>query len=499
VIGVVELDGRETGMFGDAELALLRQVAANITFALQYLRNKESAEYLEYYDPLTGLANRALYETRIQTAIESAKRAQQRLSVAVIDIVEFGVVNDNLGHHVGDLLLRLVSERLSNAFRNSGGAVCRLGDDRFSVMEVDPGNDTGESLAERVAGCFTAPFSLQGQDLRVAARAGLVRFPDDGDHAEALLQEAKVALQHAKNTSAPYLRYNATMNEAAQQRFILTNELRRAVAERAFALVYQPKLNLATGLVDGVEALLRWPNTREPVPPNVFVPMLESLGLIDEIGNWIIERAMSETAQWSADGNFRVAANVSPLQLNREDFAARVLSSLSELGGDPRRLELEVTESSLMADPRHASVSLSKLRAAGVSIAIDDFGTGHSSLRMLAGLPIDVLKIDGSFVRDLVTDRNHRAIVQTTIGLATSLGMKTVAEGVETFEQLELLRDLGCDVVQGYLVSKPTSAPDLAHWFTGSTYSNLQQLLVGGPQEPARTPRARKNRHYRKG
>jgi len=496
VIGVFELDGREAGVFGDAELALLKQVAANITFALQYLRNKESAEYLEYYDPLTGLANRALYLTRVQAALEAAKTARQRLAVAVVDIVEFGIVNDNLGQHVGDSLLRLVAERLNGAFGNSG-AVCRMGDDRFSVMELDPGPDTDESLAKRIADCFEKPFALQGQELRVAARAGLVHFPEDGDHAEALLQQAKLASQHAKDTGAQYLRYNAGMNEKASQRFILTNELRRAVAERKFTLNYQPKVNLRTGLVEGVEALLRWSVEREPVSPSVFVPMLESLGLIDEVGSWVIVQAMSETAHWHSGGEFRVAANVSPLQLNREDFAARVLSSIAELGGDPRRLELEVTESSLMADPRHASVSLSQLRAAGVSIAIDDFGTGHSSLRMLAGLPIDVLKIDGSFVRDLGTNRNHRAIVQTTIRLAASLGMKTVAEGVETHEQLELLRALGCDAVQGYLVSRPASAPDLTHWLTGSTFTRLKQLVTAGggsdalAQAPQRAPKRR--------
>jgi diguanylate cyclase (GGDEF)-like protein/PAS domain S-box-containing protein len=493
VIGVVELDGKEPGVFGDAELALLKQVAANITFALQYLRSKESAEYLEYYDPLTGLANRSLYLTRVQTALESAKRDTRRLTVAVIDIVEFGIVNDNLGHHVGDLLLRLVAERLTSAFRNSG-AVCRLGDDRFSVMELDPGPDTDDTLTKRIAQCFEAPFALQGQELRAAVRTGLVRYPEDGDHPDALLQQAKVALQHAKDTGARSLRYNAGMNEKASQRFVLTNELRRAVAERSFTLHYQPKLNLETGLVDGVEALLRWPGAREPVAPNVFVPMLESLGLIDEVGSWVIAEAMTETAQWSAGDNFRVAANVSPLQLNREDFASRVLTSISELGGDPHRLELEVTESSLMADPRRASVSLAKLRAAGVSIAIDDFGTGHSSLRMLAGLPIDVLKIDGSFVRDLVANRNHRAIVQTTIGLAASLGMKTVAEGVETFEQLELLRELGCDAVQGYLVSRPAGAAELAHWFSGGTFAKLQQLVAGIPERGQRGPRTRQTR-----
>jgi diguanylate cyclase (GGDEF)-like protein/PAS domain S-box-containing protein len=487
-IGVVELDGREAGVFGDAELALLKQVAANITFALQYLRNKESAEYLEYYDPLTGLANRALYLTRVQTALEAAKRDSQRLTVAVIDIVEFGIVNDNLGHHVGDSLLRLVAERLSSAFRNAG-AVCRMSDDRFSVMEQGPGRDSDESLAKRIADCFEAPFSLQGQELRVAARAGFVQFPEDGDHAEALLQQAKLALQHAKDTGARHLRYNAKMNEKATQRFVLTNELRRAVAERKFTLNFQPKMNLRTGLVEGVEALLRWTTDREAVPPNVFVPILESLGLIDEVGSWVIVQAMTETALWSTASDFRVAANVSPLQLDREDFAARVLGSIAELSADPRRLELEVTESSLMADPRRASVSLAKLRDAGVSIAIDDFGTGHSSLRMLAGLPIDVLKIDGSFVRDLVTNRNHRAIVQTTIRLAASLGMKTVAEGVETREQLELLRALGCDAVQGYLVSRPARAADLVQWLSGSTFTKLKQLVTGGSDGLAETPR----------
>jgi EAL domain-containing protein (putative c-di-GMP-specific phosphodiesterase class I) len=337
-----------------------------------------------------------------------------------------------------------------------------------------------DSFARRIAKCFEAPFSLQGHELRVAARAGFVVSPDDGDHAEALLQQAKIALQHAKDTGGVYLRYSAGMNQKTSQRFVLTNALRRAVAERRFTLSYQPKLNLKTGIVDGVEALLRWSGDGEPVPPNVFVPMLESLGLIDEVGRWAIVQAMTETGAWTADGGeFRVAANVSPLQLNREDFAGQVLHSITELGGDPRRLELEVTESSLMADPRRASKSLAQLRAAGVSIAIDDFGTGHSSLRMLAGLPIDVLKIDRSFVRDLVMNRNHRLIVQTTIRLAASLDMKTVAEGVETPEQLELLKALGCDAVQGYLVSRPAGAPDIERWFASNTLRNLKELVAG--------------------
>ena len=225
---------------------------------------------------------------------------------------------------------------------------------------------------------------------------------------------------------------------------------------------------------------------REPVAPDIFVPILESLGLIHEVGSWVIARALTETAAWTVNDGFRVAANVSPLQLNREDFADRVLGCLTDLGCDPKRLELEVTESSLMADPRRASVALARLRAAGVAIAIDDFGTGHSSLRMLAGLPIDVLKIDGSFVRDLVNNRNHRLIVQTTIGLAASLGLRTVAEGVETAEQLALLKDLGCDSVQGYLISRPADAPSVLAWLNGDTLGRLRQLVDGQPASPSR-------------
>ena len=485
VIGVVELDAREPGVFGDAELALLQQVAANITFALQYLRSKESAEYLEYYDTLTGLPNRALYVSRIREALDAARKGSQSVAIAVIDIVDFGTVNDNLGQHLGDSLLRLVAERLTSEFGRSG-PVSRLGDDKFSVIALHPTEAQG-GLARRLGECFEAPFSLQGQELRIDARAGFVQFPDDGDDAEALLQQAKVALQQAKDTGARCLRYDARINESASQRFVLTNQLRRAVAERAFTLHYQPKLNLKTGTVDGVEALLRWSSDTEPVPPSVFIPMLESLRLIDEVGSWVVVRAMTETAEWKAGADFRVAANVSPLQLNREDFAEAVLNSIAGLGGNPRRLELEVTESTLMADPRHSSVSLAKLRAAGVSVAIDDFGTGHSSLRLLAGLPIDVLKIDRSFVRDLVTNRNHRLIVQTTIHLAASLGMKTVAEGVETPEQLDLLTALGCDAVQGYLVSRPVPAADLGQWLTSETLRKLQQHVEARAEKTPKT------------
>jgi diguanylate cyclase (GGDEF)-like protein/PAS domain S-box-containing protein len=465
-IGVIELHASEPDVFGDAELALLEQVGASITFSLQYLHNKESAEYLEYFDPLTGLAQRGLYVQRLGAAIEAAVRAQQRVALVVVDICELGTVNDSWGHHAGDLVLQLVAERLKNVFRDNS-LVCRLSGDRFAVLWVDESTDAATALRDCIVGSFEAPFTIQDHELRLSIRIGMAQCPDDAADAEVLLQQADTAVQHAKQAGAQYMRHRPDMSAQASQRLNLINELRRAATERHFTLSYQPKVAIATGRADGVEALLRWSDQRkDPVSPGVFVPILESLGLINEIGTWVIAHAMAEAAGWFAvaDDGFRVAVNVSAVQLNHEDFADRVLQLLGDGAAEVRRLELEVTESSLLADPQRASASLSRLRAAGVTIAIDDFGTGHSSLRMLAGLPIDVLKIDRSFVQDLPTNRSHRLIVQTTISLAKSLGLKTVAEGVETAEQLEILRELGCGTIQGYLIGRPATALDISTW-----------------------------------
>ncbi len=488
-IGALELHADESGVFGDAELALLKQVAANITFSLQYLHNKESAEYLEYFDPLTSLANRSLYVQRLAGTIENARRDGRKVALLVVDIADLGMVNDGLGHHAGDLLLQLVAERLKNGFRDSN-LLCRLTGDRFAVMAIDAAEDVAASLQTNVAALFDSAFLIHDRELRVSIRGGLAQAPEDGTDAESLLQCAHTALQHAKEQGQAYLRHVPTMKARATERLSLINDLRRAVTDGRFVLNYQPKLDLASGRVDGVEALLRWPESpRGAVPPNVFVPLLESLGLIDEVGTWVIARALEETRTWHAPGDvgLRVAVNVSPLQLNREDFADRVLALLEATGSAPHRLELEVTESTLMADPRRAGASLARLRQAGVAIAIDDFGTGHSSLRVLAGLPVDVLKIDRSFVRDVATNRSHRLIVHTTIGLAESLGLKTVAEGVEVPEQVKILRDLGCGAIQGYLLRRPGAAAEIEAWL-GTAAEDLASLLRGSAPAERRIP-----------
>jgi diguanylate cyclase (GGDEF)-like protein/PAS domain S-box-containing protein len=465
-IGVVLLHADEPNVFGDTELALLRQVTGNITFSLQYLHSKESAEYLEYFDTLTALANRSLYLQRLDSMIKSTDRDGLGLVLLVFDISGLRTINDGLGHHVGDLVLQLVAERMKNVFRDSN-CLCHLGGGRYAVASTET-YDSGAAttvLRERVDLLFDKPFTISDQNLRITVTAGFAQFPEDGRDAQALLHHAQTALDHAKEAGEHYLRHSPDMNTAASERLNLTNRLREAVDEQQFVLNYQPKIELWTQAVTGFEALLRWPDSN--VLPSVFVPMLESMGLVDEMGMWVIDRALAESAAWAGAGergDMRVAVNVSPLQLKRDTFAEEVLELLEKIGKDPALLELEVTESVLMTHPQRAGEILKRLRDAGVTIAIDDFGTGHSSLQVLSHLPVDVLKIDRSFVQDLPTNQRHRLVVQMTISLAKSLGLKTVAEGVETYGQVDILTEMGCDVIQGYLILRPAPANEISAW-----------------------------------
>jgi EAL domain-containing protein (putative c-di-GMP-specific phosphodiesterase class I) len=346
--------------------------------------------------------------------------------------------------------------------------VCHLGGGAFAVCrtccpeEVDDAHPVRSSVDDQ----FENPFAVAGHELRVAVKSGVAQYPADGESAEDLLNNAETALGHAKQAGERILRHIPAMNTAASEQLSVTNKLRTIAAQESFILNYQPKVAIHDGSVDGVEALLRWPD--HSISPAVFVPILESIGLIGRVGRWVIAQALADCEQWfleNAPDDFRVAVNVSPLQLMRRSFAGDVLAILERSGDSlANRLELEVTESMLMADPAKARSSLSQLRDAGITVAIDDFGTGHSSLRVLTLLPIDVLKIDRCFVRDLPFNRRNRMIVQTAITLAKSLGIKTVAEGVETPEQVRILEDLGCDVLQGYLLLRPAPAAEVMEW-----------------------------------
>jgi diguanylate cyclase (GGDEF)-like protein/PAS domain S-box-containing protein len=463
-IGAALLHTDESDAFTDAELNLLRRVTGNMTFALQYLHNKESIEYLEYFDTLTALANRSLYVQRLDRMIAAAKGEDKDLVLLVFDIAGLTVINDGLGHHAGDLVLQLVAERMKNLFRDSN-CLCYLGGGRYAVASthVHDVEVATTVLRERVDFLFDQPFVVDQQELRLSIRAGFAQFPEDGADAEALLHHAETALDHAKQAGNRYVRHDPAMNVAASAQLSLTNGVRAAVERREFALHYQLKVDVATRKVEGVETLLRWP--AGAVAPNIFIPVLESTGLIEQVGSWLLERAMSECASWpsgGANGALRVAVNVSPFQLRHAEFADKVLAALTATGFAPWRLELEVTESMLMTDPLLAGAILGRLRDHGVTVAIDDFGTGHSSLQVLARLPVDVLKIDRSFIGDLATNQRHRLVVQTTITLAQSLGIKTVAEGVEAEEQVDILRKLGCNLMQGFLIHRPAPADAVA-------------------------------------
>ncbi|MGH8223732.1 MAG: sensor domain-containing protein, partial [Woeseiaceae bacterium] len=399
-IGVFLLHANEQNAFGDAELALLDQVTGNITFSLQYLHSKESVEYLAYFDTLTALANRRLYLQRLESKIRDSERDGHALALLVFDIAGLTVINDGLGHHAGDLVLQLVAERLKDVFRDSS-VLCHLGGGCFAVFSsyLAGSTDATTVLRERIELLLDAPFKIGDQELRLSVRAGFAEFPDDGKQAEALLQHAKTALDHAKQSGEAFLRHRPDMNIAASERLSLTTQLRATAAQQKFLLNYQPKIRLSDGSVEGVEALLRWPGAN--ISPAVFVPLLESIGLIGDVGKWVLSKALTEGDCWRPDeraGNFRIAVNISALQLKRENFTDEVLRAAGAIRNGPLRLELEITESVLVEDLRRASAILGRLRDAGITVAIDDFGTGHSSLQILSRLPVDILKIDRSFV-----------------------------------------------------------------------------------------------------
>jgi diguanylate cyclase (GGDEF)-like protein/PAS domain S-box-containing protein len=467
-VGAIELYSEEAYVLDDTELALLLRVSGNIGFALQYLYSVESAEFLQYFDPLTALANRTLYVQRLRAVIAKAQPARATVGVMIIDINGLSIINDGLGHHAGDLILQLAAERLKQVFGDST-RLCSLGAGRYVVTEeTEKGAEqAAAALCAKMDDMLESPFSISDQVVHIRITAGYAQSRGGALDADVLLEHATTALVHAKAARKRCVHYTPEMNVEAAERLALTNRLRDAVRAKRFVVLYQPTLDLRSNRVDGMEALLRWPDAGQgAVSADVFVPMLEALGLIDDVARWVIAQALSEAANCLPETVpvLKLAVNVSPIQLRREAFVDEVLGIVAAAGDSRVQLVVEVTESTLTSDPAKVSEMLTRLRGSGVSVAIDDFGTGYSSLKLLSRLPIDVLKIDRSFVRDLVTSPGDRLIAQSTIALAKALGMRTIAEGVETNEQLILLTELGCDAIQGYLVHRPMPAVDLARW-----------------------------------
>ncbi|MEY2565945.1 MAG: hypothetical protein QOE35_474 [Actinomycetota bacterium] len=428
-------------------------------------RQRDENEHLAMHDPLTGLANRALFADRTAQALRAARRADAPAAILLMDLDRFKEVNDTLGHHSGDALLIQASARLRDTLREVD-TIARLGGDEFAVLLPTGDEEAARSAARRIQRSFEDTFVVDDLALDLRVSIGIAVHPEHSDTSQGLLQRADVAMYLAKAQQSGLEVYSADRDEHSPGRLVLASELRRAIEEDELVLHYQPKADVDTGRITGVEALVRWEHPeRGLVPPLDFIPLAEKTGLIKPLTIAVLDRAVAQCAAWQEGGiDLPVAVNLSPVSLIDRQLPSEVSTVLRRHGLAPSMLELEVTESSLMHDPVRASEILADLSAMGVAIAIDDFGTGYSSLGWLRQLPIDELKIDRSFVAAMTTRREDEVIVASTIQLAKNLELRVVAEGVEDPDVVAALRRLGCDTIQGFLLTRPLPAHELETW-----------------------------------
>jgi diguanylate cyclase (GGDEF)-like protein len=463
-IGILFLGASEPGAISDEELRMLREVSGNLSFALQYLQQDTKVRFLSHFDPQTGLAKRSLFCERISRLMASPTGRRSRHGVAVLDIERLSLINDSYGRRTGDLLLQHVAERLKRRFPQTE-SVAHFGGGTFALLRTLGDRSSDEMMTavrEDAAALFGEPFMIEDRPIPVAVRSGFAWFPDHGKDANTIVQNAEAALRSARAAGERQLHYSPERNSAMVGRLALEHKLRNALEKQQFELHYQPKVNVMTRRIEGVEALIRW---RDPeaglISPASFLPLLEESGMIVDVGAWVIRQAAEDCQAWLRNGlPMRIAVNISPVQLRMPDFTAQFLSALRGWSTQAAGLDIEITEGVLTEDCAAEVKKLRMLRSVGVRIAIDDFGTGYSSLSRLSSLPIDTLKIDRSFVQPLPGDPSARILVKTIIALAKAFNLKTVAEGVELQEQLDYLWQSGCEQSQGYLHSKPIPAAD---------------------------------------
>lgn len=476
------------------------------------ITDRKSAEQriarLAHFDSLTGLPNRQSFLDRVNREIGRARHKANRLGILFMDLDGFKNINDSMGHGAGDEVLQMVADRLRQGLRPSdmvsrvgefdpsverigGVELARLGGDEFTAMILDlDAPEDALTVAQRVLELMVQVFPVQGRDVALSTSVGIALFPDDGDDAATLLKHADTAMYHAKESGRGRCEfYSAALTERAVRRLALENSLRVALEQSQFQLVYQPQLDVASGRVRSVEALIRW---QHPVLGNVtpldFIPLAEETGLIVPIGAWVLDAACADAARWHRDGlALRVAVNLSPLQFKDPGLLQTILQSCARHSLPCDLLELEITEGAVLQDSKATLATLEAIRASGVNVALDDFGTGYSSLSYLRRMPLSQLKIDRSFIRGLPGDSESGAIVRAILAMAASLGIRVVAEGVETGAQALALGRMGCGVLQGYLISRPVAAlqiPDLAnrHWelatLNGASASAVDQDLT---------------------
>jgi diguanylate cyclase (GGDEF)-like protein/PAS domain S-box-containing protein len=461
-VGVIALYAAEPGSFDHEEMRLLGELAGDIAFALEVMEKEKQLVYLAHHDVVTGQPNRALFSERLEQRVRAAHHDRKLFAVVMLDLERFRNINETLGRHVGDAVLRHLAQRLNDAIGETE-VLANVGADHFAIAtrRIDDAAEIARIVEQILAAAFGQPFDAGERLLHLAARAGIAVYPADGADGEGLYRNAEAALREAKRTGQKYQFYAPQMNATVAQTLHLENRMRGAVQRNEFVLHYQPKVDLGTGSIVGLEALIRWldPETGL-VPPAQFIPLLEETGLIVQAGCWAMAEAARTAAAFRARGlpPVRIAVNVSPIQLRQKDFVRSVEEAIAAAGGGAHGLDLEITESVIMHDIEANVRKLDELRRMGVELAIDDFGTGYSSLAYIGRLPVGVIKIDRAFIRNLDTHAENVPIVQTIISLTHELGCKVVAEGVETEEQAGLLRRLGCDYYQGYLFSKPLPA-----------------------------------------
>lgn len=448
-----------------------------LVWALRDISQIKSSEdqitYLAYHDALTGLPNRRLFNDRLEVAIATAARKKQRLALLFLDLDNFKHVNDGLGHAAGDELLQETACRLRRKVREED-TVARLGGDEFIMLLVgvqEP--EYAAVVAQRILDDLAQPFRLRGREFYLSASVGITLFPDDGSEGETLVANADMAMYRAKAAGRNnYKLFTPALNEKVQRRMSLETALRQAIGNQEFLVHYQPKVELAGGRVVGMEALVRWERPGHGlVSPGEFIPLAEDTGQIVPIGRWVLEQACRQAKAWHDRGHhdLAISVNLSPRQFQQKDLVPMVTDTLGSSGLDPRSLELEVTESMLMSSVDEAIVTLDELSSLGVRLSMDDFGKGYSNLYYLKHFPMDTLKIDRSFVRDVATEVDDASIVDTIISMSRSLKLNVIAEGVENTDQLRFLRERSCDQMQGFLFSRPLPPDEITSMLTSGT------------------------------
>jgi diguanylate cyclase (GGDEF)-like protein/PAS domain S-box-containing protein len=477
---ILLLHSSERKGFSSEAIALLERMSENVAFGLDHIaheeerrRGQERITYMASHDALTGLANRVMFGELLGHAIQSARRYGRKFAVMFIDLDRFKQINDSLGHAAGDLLLQEIATRLKDCLRGSD-VLARNGGDEFVVL-MQEAEETAQvaTVARKLLSAALKPVLLNGQECRVTASVGISMFPTDAQDEQSLLKNADMAMYHAKAEGKNNFQFfSADISSKSLEKLTLESHLRGALEANELALHYQPKVDIQSGAITGVEALLRWTSPALGfVSPAQFIPLAEETGLIIPIGRWVLRTACEQSAAWARAGLpvVSMAVNLSSRQFSDESLVSDLATVLRETGIAPETLEMEITESMVITDPERAMAVLREMKALGVRLAIDDFGTGYSSLGQLKRFPVDTLKVDRSFIRDLPGNADDRAITEAIISMGKSLSLKVVAEGVETVEQLDFLRASACDEMQGFLFSKAIPAADFARMLRDHT------------------------------